>query len=90
MDEGRMQTARMLSINNNLVCQVFRSLEDACSADVVHNPFIPFGRTAVVKCNESKFNHKTKVSITSKDVHVIPTIVENVIFFSEFEKRNIK
>ena len=82
MDEGRKQTARMLSINNNLVCQVFRSLEDACSVDVAHNPFIPFGGTAVVKCDESKFNHKAKVSIKSKDVHVIPTFADNVIVFS--------
>ena len=63
MDQTRKSTARMMSITNNLVCTVFRSLEDACSADIATNPFIPFGGTAVVKCDESKFNHKAKVSI---------------------------
>lgn len=63
MDQTRKSTARMMSINNNLVCTVFRSLEDACSADIATNPFTPFGGTAVVKCDESKFNHKAKVSL---------------------------
>ena len=61
-DQSRKSTASMMSINNNLVCTVFRSLEDVCSADIATNPFIPFGGTAVVKCDESKFNHKAKVS----------------------------
>ena len=59
MDQSRKSTARMMTMNNNLVCTVFRSLEDACSADIAT---IPFGGTAVVKCDESKFNHKAKVS----------------------------
>ncbi|XP_044171487.1 uncharacterized protein LOC122955783 [Acropora millepora] len=50
----------MMSLSENLVCRVFRSLEDICSADIERNPFIPFPGTAVVKCNESKFNHKAK------------------------------
>lgn len=62
MDQSRKSTARMMSVNNNLVCTVLRSLEDVCSADIARNPFIPFRGTAVVKCNESKFNHKAKVS----------------------------
>jgi len=61
-DQSRKPTANMMSINNNLVCTVFRSLEDVCSADIATHPFIPFGGTAVVKCDESKFNHKAKVS----------------------------
>ena len=51
----------MLSLSENLVCRVFRSLEDICSTDIERNPFIPFPGTAVVKCDESKFNHKAKV-----------------------------
>ncbi|XP_015774594.1 PREDICTED: uncharacterized protein LOC107352797 [Acropora digitifera] len=50
----------MMSLSENLVCRVFRSLEDICSADIERNPFIPFPGTAVVKCDESKFNHKAK------------------------------
>lgn len=52
----------MMNANNNLVCQVFRSLEDVCSTDIARNPFIPFGGRSIVKCDESKFNHKAKVS----------------------------
>ena len=62
MDQGRTVAAQMMSINENLVCKVFRSLEDVCSLDIARNPFIPFGGAAVVKCDESKFNHKAKVS----------------------------
>lgn len=62
MDQSRKSTARMMSVNNNLVCTVLRSLEDVCSADIARNPFIPFRGTAVVKCDKSKFNHKAKVS----------------------------
>ena len=62
MDQSRKSTARMMSMNNNLVCTVFRSSEDACSTDIATNPFIPCGGTAVVKWDESKFNHKAKVS----------------------------
>lgn len=60
-DEQRRRAARMMSLSENLVCRVFRSLEDICSADIERNPFIPFPGTAVVKCDESKFNHKAKV-----------------------------
>ena len=62
MDQSRKQTSRMMNANNNLVCQVFRSLEDVCSTDIARNPFIPFGGRSIVKCDESKFNHKAKVS----------------------------
>ena len=33
-----------------------------CSRDLVNRPVIPFGGLGVVvKCDESKFNHKSKV-----------------------------
>ena len=63
MDQSRKKTSRMMPMNNNLVCTVFRSLEDVCSLEINNNPFIPFGGRAVIKCDESKFNHKAKVSI---------------------------
>ena len=69
----------MMSINNNLVCTVFRSLEDVCSADLATNPFTPFGGTAVVKCDESKFNHKAKVSLYAGfgyEIAALPNLVE--------------
>ena len=64
MDQSRKQTLCMMNVNNNLVCQVFQSLQDICSADIARNPFIPFGGRSMVKCNESNFNHKAKVSCT--------------------------
>ncbi|XP_068712188.1 uncharacterized protein [Montipora capricornis] len=57
---SRRDTARMMGINKNLVCRVFRCLEDVCSRDLEVNPIIPFVGTSVVKCDESKFNHKAK------------------------------
>ena len=35
-------------------------------------PFIPFGGTAVIKCNESKFNHKaTKRNMVKQKLGII-------------------
>ena len=64
VDLSRKKTSRMFAIANNLVCKVFRALEDICSVDLATNPFLPFpvGGEAVVKCDESKFNHKAKVN----------------------------
>ena len=61
------QTSHMMNANNNLVCQVFQSLEeDVCSTDIARNPFIPFRGRSVLKCDKSKFNHKEKVSSISR------------------------
>ena len=72
MDVSRRKTARMLSMNNNLVCKIFRSLEDVCSLDIDNNPFVPFGGAAVIKCDESKFNHKAKVKRIVRPVSFRP------------------
>ena len=61
VDQSRKHTARMMDLNNNLVCRVFRSLEDVCSIDIGRNPIIPFPGRCLVKIDESKFNHKAKV-----------------------------
>ena len=74
MDVSRRKTARMLSMNNNLVCKIFRSLEDVCSLDIDNNPFVPFGGAAVIKCDESKFNHKAKVKRIMRPVCFSPWI----------------
>ena len=84
MDESRKSTARMMSMNNNLVCTVFRSLEDACSADIATNPFIPFGGTAVVKWDESKFNHKAKISYYTCFWYEIVALSNLVEFFDNW------
>ncbi|PFX13847.1 hypothetical protein AWC38_SpisGene22042 [Stylophora pistillata] len=62
VDQSRKKTMRMLAMANNLVCKVFRALEDICSMDLATKPFLPFPvrGTAVVKYDESKFNHKAK------------------------------
>lgn len=61
VDQSRKHTAHMMNLNNNLVCRVFRSLEDVCSIDIGRNPIIPFAGRCLVKIDESKFNHKAKV-----------------------------
>ena len=42
---------------------IFKTLEGVGSQDITNNLFIPFGSPAVMKSNESKFNHKAKVTI---------------------------
>lgn len=82
----------MLSMNNNLVCKLFRSLEDVCSLDIDNNPFVPFGGAAVIKCDESKFNHKAKVKRIMRPVSFSPIQAETISFslidckFSGFRK----
>ena len=40
-----------------------------CSIDLQTRPIIPFGGPgAVVNCDESKFNHKAKVSAMQKEI----------------------
>ena len=51
-----------LNLTRKLVSQICRLLQDLCSRDLEERPFIPFGGPGVVvKCDESKFNHKAKV-----------------------------
>ena len=53
----------MMTMNRNLVCTIFKTLEGVGSQDITNNLFIPFGSPALMKSNESKFNHKAKVTI---------------------------
>ena len=64
IDQSRKQTARMLGLSNNAIGRVFRCLEDICSIDIGRNQIIPFAGRCLVKCDESKFNHKPKVSFS--------------------------
>ena len=61
IDQSRKHAACMTGMNKNLVGRVFCGLEDVCSIDIGRNPVIPFGGRCLVKCDESKFNHKAKV-----------------------------
>ena len=68
------KTARMMSMNVNLVCHGLmafrRCMLPKYRPDQI--PFIPFGGTAVIKCNESKFNHKaTKRNMVKHKLGII-------------------
>ena len=53
----------MVGLTKNSVGRVFATLRFICKRDLVDRPVIPFGgRVFVVKCDESQFKHKSKVS----------------------------
>ena len=63
-DDPQERIARALNIDKGLVSRICRRLRNVCSRDLQLRPFIPFGGPgAVVKCDESKFNHKSKVTL---------------------------
>lgn len=59
-DLNRRQTANNMKSNNNLVCWVFRRLQEVCSIEIEKNCILPFGGRCLIKCDESKFNYKAK------------------------------
>lgn len=61
-DESQKSASRKIGLKKEKTSQIYRKLEDVCSVDLEYNPIIPFaGPGIVVKCDESKFNHKAKV-----------------------------
>ena len=63
-DDPQHRMVRALEINASLTSKICRRLQDICSVDLQIRPFIPFGGPGtVVKCDESKFNHKPKVKV---------------------------
>ena len=66
-DDSQRRILRTLNLNASLVSQICRRLQDVCFLDLQTRPVIPFGGPgAVVKCDESKFNHKAKVNVIQK------------------------
>ncbi|XP_068696002.1 uncharacterized protein [Montipora foliosa] len=60
-DDPQHRMVRALETNASLTSKICRRLQDICSVDLQIRPFIPFGGPGtVVKCDESKFNHKPK------------------------------
>ena len=69
-DDSQRITTRRLHVNHGLISNIFRRLQDVCSRDLADRPIIPFGSLgSVVKCDESKFNHKPKVNFFLFLVH---------------------
>ena len=63
-DDSQRRIAETLKLSRSLVSRICRRLQDICSVDLQQRPIIPFGgAAAVVKCDESKFNHKAKVNL---------------------------
>ena len=63
-DDSQRRIAETLKLSRSLVSRICRRLQDMCSVDLQQRPIIPFGGpAAVVKCDESKFNHKAKVNL---------------------------
>ena len=64
-DDSQKRISQTLNLTRKLVSQICRQLQDLCSRDLEERPFIPFGGPgAVVKCDESKFNHKARLRVT--------------------------
>ena len=61
--ELRSKVSSMVGLTKNSVGRVFATFCFICKRDLVDRPVIPFGgRVFVVKCDESQFKPKSKVS----------------------------
>lgn len=61
--ELRSTASVMVGLTRNTVGRVYAMLRYYCKRDLEDRPVIPFGgRVFVVKCDESQFKHKSKVS----------------------------
>ena len=63
MRQLRTSATRMLGMSKNSVGNFYAVLRHLCGRDLADRPIIPFGGNAcIVKCDETKFNHKSKVA----------------------------
>ena len=61
--DSQRKISRHLGLNAGLASNICRKLHDICSRDLEAGPFTLFGGPGmVVKCDESKFNHKPKLN----------------------------
>lgn len=61
-EDSQQRISRHLGLNPSLVSRISRKLQDVFSRDLQDRPIVPLGGPGtVVKCDESKFNHKAKV-----------------------------
>lgn len=59
----RSRASAMVGMTKNTIGRVFGMLRHCCMRDLQNRPIIPFGgRVFVLKCDESQFKHKSKVS----------------------------
>lgn len=74
-EESQRRIAETLNLTRSLVSRIYRRLQDLCSVDLENRSIVPFGGPgAVIKCDESKFNHKSKV-INLTETNPYTTIV---------------
>ena len=60
----RSRASDMVGLTKNTVGRVFGMFRHCCMRDLQDRPIIPFGgHVFVLKCDESQFKHKSKVSI---------------------------
>ena len=77
--DSQRRIAIYLGLNPNLVSSICRRLQDVCSRDLQNRPITPFGGPGTVsKCDESKFNHKPKVTPCNYTINSnVPCYVAN-------------
>ena len=91
-DDSQRITTRRLHVNHGLISNIFRRLQDVCSRDLADRPIIPFGGPgSVVKCDESKFNHKAKVPFFLSFFFLVHFWSQSLISLAQKEgKKNLK
>lgn len=71
-EESQRRIAGTHNLSQSLVSRIYRRLQDLCWVDLEKRSILPFGGPgAVIKCDESKFNHTFKViNLTKTDPYI--------------------